>query len=139
MATGIGSTWQKGDPVWREAEVAGTIASCVAAILTLVFVVAMMSMQHKCLVKFLGAGVMTEPTNSLRVLFTVQVCVWGAILLVVSKYAFIFLWLCTGVHVWRLIRSKDLEPATEQCNMGGETSLVQGYSQGVAPSASTRR
>jgi hypothetical protein len=35
----------------------------------------MMSMQHKCLVKFLGAGVMTDPTHGLRVLFTVQVCI----------------------------------------------------------------
>merc|ERR1712195_283190 len=31
-----------------------------------------MSMQHKCLVKFLGAGVMSEPTHGFRVLFTVQ-------------------------------------------------------------------
>ena len=75
MATGIGSTWQKGDPVWREQEVAGTSTSGVAAVLTFVFVVAMMSMQHKCLVKFLGAGVMTDPTHGLRVLFTVQVCI----------------------------------------------------------------
>jgi hypothetical protein len=34
---------------------------------------AMMCMQHECLVKFLGAGVMSEPKYGLRVLFTVQV------------------------------------------------------------------
>ena len=33
----------------------------------------MMSMQNECLVKFLGAGVMSEPEHGLRVLFTVQV------------------------------------------------------------------
>ena len=34
-----------------------------------------MSMQHECLVKFLGAGVMSEPEYGLRVLFNVQVWV----------------------------------------------------------------
>ena len=34
---------------------------------------AMMNMQHKCLVRFLGAGVMSEPEHGLRMLFTLQV------------------------------------------------------------------
>ena len=72
LATGIASTWQKGDPVWREGEVIGTDANCLAlshsAVLT-----AMMSMQNKRLVRFLGAGVMSEPAHGLRVLFTIQV------------------------------------------------------------------
>ena len=42
---------------------------------------AMMSMQHECLVKFLGAGVLSEPTHGLRVLFNVQVRVLHAMLL----------------------------------------------------------
>ena len=44
-------------------------------------------------------------------------------------------WLRTGVHVRRLIGSKDLGSATEQCDMGRETPVVQGYSQGAAPSS----
>ena len=45
---------------------------------------AMMSMQHKCLVTFLGAGVMSEPKHGLRVLFNVQVAMNGTILLFAS-------------------------------------------------------
>ena len=81
VATGIGSTFDAiHDPVWREAEVSGAKANgltlprpCICA--------AMMSMQHKCLVKFLGAGVMSEPIHGLRVLFNVQVAINDTILL----------------------------------------------------------
>ena len=90
----------------------------------------MMSMQNECLVKFLGAGVMSEPEHGLRVLFTVQVFSLDAMLLFVGLASFQF---CTGVHVRQLIGSKDLEPAPEQCDMGRETAVVQGYSQGMAP------
>ena len=39
IATGIGSTFDAlHDPIWREAEVAGANASCLALILTVVFV-----------------------------------------------------------------------------------------------------
>ena len=95
----------------------------------------MMSMQNECLVKFLGAGVMSEPEYGLRVLFTVQVFALGAILLFGSA-SFQF---CTGIHVRRLIGSKDMEPTPEQCDMGRETAVVQGYSQGMAPLTGTRR
>ena len=73
MATGIGSTFDAlHDPIWKEAEVSGANArSC--ADLNCGLCPAMMSMQHECLVKFLGAGVMSEPEYGLRVLFTVQV------------------------------------------------------------------
>ena len=95
----------------------------------------MMSMQNECLVKFLGAGVMSEPEHGLRVLFTVQVFSLDAMLLFFGLASFQF---CTGVHVRQLIGSKDMEPAPEQCDMGRETAVVQGYSQGMAPSTGTR-
>ena len=96
----------------------------------------MMSMQHECLVKFLGAGVMSEPEHGLRVLFTVQVFSLDAMLLFFGLASFQF---CTGVHVRQLIGSKDMEPTPEQCDMGRETAVVQGYNQGMAPSTGTRR
>ena len=80
----------------------------------------MMSMQHERLVKFFGAGVMSEPEHGLRVLFTVQVFALDAILFSASV-SFQF---CPGVHVRQLIGSKDLEPAPVQCNMGRETPVV---------------
>ena len=66
LATGIASTWQKGDPVWREAEVIGINASFLALSHS-AMPIAMMSLQlqHKRLVRFLGAGVMSEPTHGL--------------------------------------------------------------------------
>ena len=100
----------------------------------------MMSMQHECLVKFLGAGVMSEPEHGLRVLFTVQVFALDAMLLFFGCHATVLSFhFCTGVHVRRLIGSKDLEPTPEQCDMGRETAVVQGYIQGMAPSTGTRR
>ena len=51
----------------------------------------MMSMQHECLVKFLGAGVMSEPEHGLRVLFTVQVFALDATLLFFGSVSFKFL------------------------------------------------
>ena len=84
IATGIGSTFDAlHDPVWREAEVSGANASCSCTDRNCGICAAMMSMQNECLVKFLGAGVMSEPEHGLRVLFTVQVFALGAILLVV--------------------------------------------------------
>ena len=47
----------------------------------------MMSMQNECLVKFLGAGVMSEPEHGLRVLFTVQVFALDAMLLFFGCHA----------------------------------------------------
>ena len=84
----------------------------------------MMSMQHECLVKFLGAGVMSEPEHGLRVLFTVQVFSLDAMLLFFGLASFQF---CTGVHVRRLIGSKNLGPARRQCDMGRESPVVQRY------------
>ena len=51
----------------------------------------MMSMQNECLVKFLGAGVMSEPEHGLRVLFTVQVFALDAMLLFFGLASFQFL------------------------------------------------
>ena len=137
VATGIGSTYDAiHDPVWREAQVSGANSSYLALILQLCgMCVAMMSMQNECLVKLLGAGVMPEPEHGLRVLFTVQVFVLDAILLFFRSVSFQF---CTGVHVRRRIRSKDMEPAPVHCDMGRETAVMQGYSQGMAPSTGTR-
>ena len=79
---------------------------------------------------------MSEPEYGLRVLFTVQVFALDATLLCFGLASFQF---CPGVHVRRLIGSKDMEPTPEQCDMGRETAVVQGYNQGMAPSTGTRR
>ena len=79
---------------------------------------------------------MSEPEHGLRVLFTVQVFSLDATLLWFGLASFQF---CTGVHVRRLIGSKDMEPAPMQCDMGRETAVVQGYSKGIPPSTGTRR
>ena len=118
MANGIAGTFDTIDePVWQEAEVLGNNAESCSG-LDFRICLAMMSMQNKCLVEFLGAGIMSHPQYDLRVLFTVQVRAKGAIVLGFNCV------LCVGVHVRRLIGSKDLGPAIEQRHVGREAPVV---------------
>ena len=90
----------------------------------------MMSIQHERLVLFLGAGVLTEPQNQVRVLFSVQVTQLVRKLLYFRAPGLNSV-CAAGVHVRGQHRRATVGPTDPKCDLGGARPVVPGHCRGM--------